>query len=103
MKILTNYKNKKYDFELKHREGNLAIAHGKHRETQHDNWEVIRIRSHNGLTMGDNFVPPAEFGPSDREWGLHGWTAVNEEDAWRIFNSKKHEQENKASKKVGVL
>lgn len=89
MKILTDYSKHKYDFTIKHREGNIAIAYGKHRIHEHDNWEVIRIRSHNGLQMGDNFVPPAEFGPSDREFGIMGWTAFNEAHAWKLFYQKK--------------
>jgi hypothetical protein len=89
MKILTEYSKHKYDFTIKHREGNIAIAYGKHRIHEHDNWEIIRIRSHNGLQMGDNFVSPAEFGPSDREWGVHGFTALNEQHAFEIFNRLK--------------
>lgn len=88
MKILTKYAKNKYDFDIIHREGNLAIAFGRSRLSKADNWEVIHIQSHNGLTMGGVYMEPAEFAPSDSQWGVKGWTALNEADALRIFNSE---------------
>jgi hypothetical protein len=89
MKNLTSYSKNKYDFTIFHREGDLAIFKGASRETGRDNWEVIKIQKHDGLTMGGVFMPPAEFAPSNKQWGVKGWTAINEEDAWRIFSIKK--------------
>lgn len=103
MKILNQYSKHKYEYQITHREGNLAIAHGTHRENGRNNWEIIRIRGHNGLKMGDNFVPPAEFAPSDREWGQHGWTALSEEHAWEIFNKKKEHEKSSIKKKDGPI
>ena len=88
--ISSQYVKHKYEYKITHREGNLAIAHGTHRENGRSNWEVIVIKSHNGLTIGDNTVAPAEFAPSDNQWGQLGWTALSEEHAWEIFNKKKN-------------
>jgi hypothetical protein len=89
MKQLAKYAKNKYDFELFHREGDLAIFKGVSREHGRENWEVIEIQRHDGLTMAGVFMPPAEFAPSNAQWGVKGWTALNEDDAWRIFNQKK--------------
>ena len=93
MKTLKSYYKNKYDFEIVYREGDTAIAKGKSRlGGDHINWEVIKISSHNGLTMPNGvFVPPAEFPPSDNQWGVKGWTAHNETHAYELFNSKKNE------------
>jgi hypothetical protein len=89
MKILTTYSKNKHDFQLLHREGDLAIFKGKNRATGVVNWEIIKIQRHNGLTMAGVFMEAAEFAPSNEQWGRKGWTADNEQNAWRIFNSKK--------------
>jgi hypothetical protein len=43
--------------------------------------------------MGSNWVEAKEFPPSDEQFGVKGWTAFNEQDAWRIFNNKKQDNE----------
>jgi hypothetical protein len=50
---------------------------------------VIEIQSHNGLTMRGVFIPPAEFAPSNEQFGIKGWTASNEEQAKEILNRRK--------------
>lgn len=89
MKTLTEYYKNGYDFTLVKREGDLAIAKGIRRGGNDTNWEVISIRGHNGMMMGDNWVEPKEFAPSNAEWGRLGWTAINEQDAERIFQERK--------------
>jgi hypothetical protein len=42
--------------------------------------------------MGDNWVEACEFPPRNEQWSSKGWTAINEADAWRIFNKKKGER-----------
>jgi len=93
MKTLNHYYKHKQDFSLFHREGHLAIFKGISRATGRENWEVIEIQSHNGLQMGSNWVEAKEFPPSDEQFGVKGWTAFNEQDAWRIFNNKKQDNE----------
>jgi hypothetical protein len=88
MKQLIEYSKNGYDFKIVHREQNLAIAKGKSRNSDSINWEVIKIQSHNGLTMGGVFMPATEFAPSNNQWGTKGWTAFDEEHAKVIFNKR---------------
>lgn len=88
MKILTEYSKNGYDFTIVKRQGNLAIAKGIHQDHGAENWEIILIRSHNGLQMGNNWVESKEFPPSNAEWGMFGWTALNAAHAEEIFTKK---------------
>jgi hypothetical protein len=89
MKILTKYAKNGYDYTIVKRENNLAIAVGRSRTCKAETWEVIEIQSHDGLKMGDTFMPPAEFAPSNNQWGTKGWTACNKEQAEDIFDRQK--------------
>jgi hypothetical protein len=91
MKILTKYSKNGYDFTIVKREGDLAIAKGHSRNSEAVNWEVIEIQSHDGLKMGDAFVAPAEFAPSNNQWGNKGWTAWNEDHAHEVFAKRQRE------------
>jgi len=86
MKELIEYAKNGYDYQIIRRENNLAIAVGKSRISNSINWEVIKIQSHNGMTMAGVYMPPAEFPPSNNQWGVKGWTALNEKHAEEIFN-----------------
>lgn len=89
MKLLTEYYKNGYTFKIIKREGNFAIAEGHKGGLKHPNFEVIEIRSHNGLQMGDNWVEPKEFPPSNNEWGNRGWTALNDRHAKELFDKHK--------------
>jgi len=89
MKKLTEYAKNGYDYKIIQRENNFAIARGESRISSAINWEVIEIQSHNGLTMGGVFMPPAEFPPSNEQFGIKGWTASNKEQAKEILNRRK--------------
>lgn len=91
MKILTKYSKNGYDFTIVKRENNLAIAKGDSRNCAAVNWEVIEIQSHNGLKMGEAFIPPSEFAPSNNQWGNKGWTASSEQQANEIFAKRRHD------------
>jgi len=89
MKILTDYHKNKYDYSIILREGNLSVSCGKSRTSDAQTWEVFQIQSHNGLTIGGTYMPPAEFCPSNEQWGTKAWTALNLEQAMVIFNREK--------------
>jgi len=40
-------------------------------------YEVIKIKSHNGMTLGGNYIPPSEMYPSSTQWGVLGFTYNN--------------------------
>jgi hypothetical protein len=86
MKTLTEYSKNKHKFSLFKREGNFAIFHGKSVDNNSETWEVIEVLSHNGLTMGGVYMEPAEFCPSNNQWGTKGWTCTTQEAAEKRFN-----------------
>ncbi len=49
------------------REGDLAIY------SKSAGFEVVRIRRHDGRTIGGNYMEPAEFLPCDEDFGRLGW------------------------------
>jgi hypothetical protein len=48
-------------------------------------FEVIKIKSHNGMTLGGNYIPPSEMYPSSTQWGVSGFTYQNQKDAEAKF------------------
>ena len=97
MKTLTKYYKNGYDFVIKHREGNLAVACGISRQHGGENWEVIEIQSHNGMTMAGVYMGPSEFPPSNNQFGLKGWTVTSEKRALELFEEKVKAQEEKTN------
>ena len=88
MEKLTTYNKNGYGFSLLYRENDIAIFSGVGKQCGDKTWEIVLIQSHNGKSIKDTFIPPKEFPPSNNQWGSKGWTAVSEEDAWRIFREK---------------
>jgi len=81
MKTLNQYTKNGYDFELVARKNNVAAFCGSPKAGKARTWEVIIIKSHNGREIAGNYFPPAEFPPSNEEWGSKGWTFSNPVDA----------------------
>lgn len=42
-------------------------------------YEVICIYTHDGYTIMDNHMEPAEMYPSSNKWGIDGWTYLKQE------------------------
>ena len=79
----------KFNFKQIWREGDLAIY-----EKWKDGWvkkgyEAIKIRRHNGYTIGGIFCEPAEMYPSDNQWGVLGFTATTYDEALKCIDRLK--------------
>lgn len=81
MKTLTEYKKNGFDWKIIKRWRNIAIA-----ESPGRGFEVIRIQSHNGREIAGKHFDPAEYRPSNEQWGIHGWSYSRFEDAMARFN-----------------
>jgi len=68
MKQLTEYKRNGLTWQLLTRKGNAAIFQSRY------GYEVIVIQSHNGRTIAGNYCEPAEYPPSNEQWGSKGWS-----------------------------
>ena len=88
MKQLTQYRKNGHDFQLVRREAGIAIFHGKRIGGNSETWEVIHIQSHNGREIGGSYCPPAEFPPSNEQWGAKGWTLTSLDDAEARMDSE---------------
>ena len=83
MKKLESYHKNKLDWQLIKRQGDIAIFSAS--ESYGTFYEVIKIQSHNGREIGGNKLPPAEYAPSNSEWGQKGWSFSNFTDAENKF------------------
>lgn len=81
MRILTNYRKHGFQFAVVHRESNLAVFLGTKEGSSCQNYETIHIQSHNGRLIHGNEVEPAEYPPSDSQWGTKGWSFDSLDDA----------------------
>lgn len=79
MKLLAEtYRKNSYGFKLVKREDDVAI-YSQHEPTTDEivAYEVFIVRRHDGLNFGGVKTEPAEYGPSNEEWGSYGYTVWN--------------------------
>lgn len=95
MKLLESYSKNGHLFTLYARAGDVAIFHGKRIGGRSETWEVILIQSHQGREIAGALVPPAEFPPSNEQWGSKGWTFTNPELARERFEIEVRKQNSK--------
>jgi hypothetical protein len=96
MKMLEkNFKRSGFNHELIKREGDVAIYKRGLLAGNDSHYEVIKITSHNGYSMGGQYIEPAETYPGASLWGLQGWThqtlelaEENYEKVCKRFNHK---------------
>lgn len=60
---------------------------GKFPASPKPHYEVIIIKSHNGYTVNDVYVEPAETYPGESSFGKLGWSFESLEKAEEKFNS----------------
>jgi len=84
MKQLTQYTKNGREWHVCRREVNIAIFTNDHRF-----YEVIVIQSHNGRVIAGNQIAPAEYAPSNEEWGSKGWSFSSLADATAKYNELK--------------
>ena len=91
--IKTEFASKGFEYKQILRDGDLAIYEQKSKNPKRTNidYEVIRIRRHNGYKIADQSFPPSEMYPSNSQWGTFGWTCKTLEAAHRKIEwIKKH-------------
>jgi hypothetical protein len=63
------------------RDGNIAVYRKETLVGGDCGYEVIKIRSHNGMSINNNYYPPAEIYPGSGQWGIMGWTCSTKDKA----------------------
>lgn len=81
MKQLTEYTKNGHHFTLCIRSCDMGIFHGKRIGGKSETWEAIKIQSHNGREIAGTYCEPAEYPPSNEQWGSKGWTCDSLESA----------------------
>jgi hypothetical protein len=81
MKTLTKYKRNGIEWNIINRINNIAVAESER------GYEVIIVQSHNGRTIAGNYCEPAEYPPSNEQWGSKGWSYSLLVDANEKFNT----------------
>lgn len=75
-----------YTHTLLKREKDIAI-YEQRKNKKNVHYEVIIINRHNGYTLGDVHIEPAETYPATSEWGIRGWTYIELTKAEEKFRS----------------
>ena len=70
-----------YCFRIIERVGNFAVFCGNNDLVRNPTFEIIEIQSHDGRSIGGVDYPPAEYAPSNSQWGTKGWTKTTLESA----------------------
>jgi hypothetical protein len=82
MKKLTHYRSRNgYPWSVIERRGDIALADGGS-----IGWEVFEVQSHNGREIGGKWCEPAEYAPSNEQWGAKGWSFKREDKAREKFD-----------------
>ena len=82
-KLDKEFESSGFKYKQIHREGMYAIYERNHISNDKKHYEVIKIQSHNGIEIAGNKIAPSEFYPSSKTWGLHGYTCLNKEAAYK--------------------
>jgi hypothetical protein len=83
-KIEKEFCQKDFYHKQIHREQDYAIYERWWKDSpEKKHYEVIKIQSHNGYAIAGQKYPPSEFYPGSNSWGLHGFTSVSKEDAYK--------------------
>ena len=82
MKPLTTYHSRNgYRFNVIDRRGDVALADGGS-----VGYEVFEVQSHDGREIAGTWFEPAEYPPSNEQWGTKGWSFKHEASARRKFD-----------------
>jgi hypothetical protein len=83
MKTLKKYHSRNgYAWIVIERKGNIALAYGGS-----VGWEVFEVQIHNGREIGGKWFEPAEYAPSNEQWGVKGYSFASESAARAKFQS----------------
>lgn len=72
--LRTSFRSKGFDYELKHREGDVALFEQSKEGLSRSWYEVVIVQRHKEYEIGGTKVEAAETMPSTSQWGRLGWT-----------------------------
>ena len=72
-----------FTFTQVSREGDIACYRQTVAGSPQENFEVIRIRRHDGYMIAGNEILPSEIYPSNEKWGDDGFTCQTKEEAFK--------------------
>jgi len=99
-KIDLNFTSKNFFHKQIHREEDFAIYERFWNETpDKKHYEVVKIQSHNGYAIGSQSYPPSEFYPSSNSWGVHGFTCIDKDSAYKRLEKMVEEDKNREEEK----
>lgn len=79
--LATTFTKSGWNHEQIFRDGNIAIYRRWKDAGLPPHFETIRIDSHNGYEIGGKWIEPAESYPSEKSWGLYGFTFPTEAES----------------------
>jgi hypothetical protein len=87
----THLEKSGFAIDLVKREGDLAIFKRQRirkawcNYPTHPHWEVVIIKRHNGYSLGNQYIEPAETYPCNTLFGILGWNLMTLEAAEEKF------------------
>ena len=81
MKKLTDFAKNTFHYVVHKRHGNIAIIKAMTKTGGAVAYDVIHIREREEMKLFDNVMPATEYGPSNEDFGQHGWSYPNEDMA----------------------
>lgn len=86
----TEFHKRGFTFTQLERRNDWALFKKVRDGTNHESFEVVNIRTHNGYKIGETEIPPSEFYPRDEDWGVHGFTfmAIEADKARKFLKSR---------------
>lgn len=71
--LKTEFISKGFKFKQLKRVGDVAIFR-RFKSKKNSSFELIIIKRHDGYTLDNAYIEPAETYPTTSQWGLYGWT-----------------------------
>lgn len=87
-KLNNQYSRRGFNYDVLQREQDIVLSTQTLKNSDRViGYEVFKVQSHNGrIAPNGIFVDPAEFPPSDEQWGRLGWSFYAKEKAIKKFN-----------------
>jgi len=93
MKTLTRYRSPKgFEWQIIERIGNIALAQSGGTV----GFEVFEMQSHNGREIHGKWFEPAEYAPSNEQWGTKGFSFKTEAKAREKFEEMTNQLQTKS-------
>jgi hypothetical protein len=95
----TTFRSDGFDFQILNREGEVALLAKKKPKWNFSIYEVVRVQVWPDELIKGRFTPEREAMPRSEQWGVHGWSFADMDDARRKFYELVSVKQRKAARR----